>query len=105
MAITALVLGIIAIVLAFIPIINLISFVLALLAIIFGIIGIVKASKAGSGKGMGIAGLVTGILSMIIAIAVYFLIFGAAKQLCEDNYDSMTPSEQQSCEDVYDITG
>lgn len=60
------VLGIVGIVLSFIPIINNIAFFLGILAVIFGIIGLVK--KAGKGK--AIAGLVLGILAIVITLAM-----------------------------------
>lgn len=60
------VLGIVGIVLSFIPIINNIAFFLGILAVIFGIIGLVK--KAGKGK--AIAGLVLGLLAIVITLAM-----------------------------------
>ncbi len=65
-AITALVMGILAIINSFIPFLNVISYIFAILAVIFGIIGIVKKT----GKGLAIAGLVLGILSLILATAI-----------------------------------
>lgn len=65
-AITALVMGILAIINSFIPFLNVISYVFAILAVIFGIVGIVKKT----GKGLAIAGLVLGILSLILATVI-----------------------------------
>lgn len=65
-AITALVMGILAIINSFIPFLNIISYVFAILAVIFGIVGIVKKA----GKGLAIAGLVLGILSLILATVI-----------------------------------
>ncbi|MDD6388569.1 MAG: FxLYD domain-containing protein, partial [Bacilli bacterium] len=65
-ATAGMVLGIIGVVLSFIPIINNIAFFIGILALIFGIIGIVK--KAGKGK--AIAGIVLGILSIAITLAM-----------------------------------
>lgn len=83
-AVTALVLGIIALVLAFIPVVNLVSFVLAALAIIFGIVGLVASGKRRSGKGMSITGIVLGAVAIVIAVLMYVLVFNAAEDACED---------------------
>lgn len=63
---SALVLGIIAIVFSFLPIINNFAFFLGILAIIFGVIGLIR--KAGKGKAA--AGLITGILAMVITLVM-----------------------------------
>ncbi|WP_055731190.1 hypothetical protein [Sciscionella sediminilitoris] len=60
--VTALVLGILAVVLSWLPVVG---FVLAVLALIFGIIGIFN-----SHKGMSIAGTATGAVALIAAIVV-----------------------------------
>ena len=61
------VLGVIAICISFIPFINYISIIMGILAIIFGIIGTIKNSS----KGMPIASLVLGILSLTIVYNSY----------------------------------
>ncbi|HEU5126965.1 MAG TPA: DUF4190 domain-containing protein [Glycomyces sp.] len=82
-AITALVLGIIALVLAFIPVVNLISFVLAIAAIVFGIVGLVASGKRHTGKGMSITGIVLGVITLAVAILMYTLVFNALEDECE----------------------
>lgn len=69
LAIAALVLGICAFVFAWVPVLN---WILAILAIVFGIIALVKKAK----KGMAIAGLVLGAVSILVAICMS--IFGLA---------------------------
>lgn len=70
MAIAGLVLGIVAIVTSFLPIINNISFFIGILGAIFAIIGIVGTGKGKKrGRGLAIAGLVVGILSIVIVLA------------------------------------
>ena len=64
--ITALVLGIVGLVLSFIPIINNLAFFLGILGVIFGIVALVTHNK----KGISIAGLVTGILAMVITLSL-----------------------------------
>lgn len=72
LAVTGLVLGIIAVFSAFVPLLNLLSFPFVLLAIIFGAIGLfqtIKGTKAG--KGLAIAGLVLGVLALLVTVAMY----------------------------------
>lgn len=76
LAITALVLGIIAIVLGVIPGIGFISFLLGPLAVIFGIIALVKKQK----KGFSITGIVLGALGAVIAGLITALIAVAVSQ-------------------------
>jgi len=83
MAVTAMVLGILAIILCWVPFLN---WLLALLAIIFGAIGISVANKRQSGKGMAIAGLVCGAIGAIIGILLVLLVFTAARAM-EKTFD------------------
>ncbi|GLB67781.1 DUF4190 domain-containing protein [Arthrobacter mangrovi] len=76
LAITALVLGIVAIVFGVIPGIGFISFLLGPLAVIFGIIALVKKQK----KGMSITGIVLGALGAVIAGIITALIAVAVSQ-------------------------
>lgn len=72
MAVTGLVLGIIALISSVVPLLNLLSFPFVLLAIIFGAIGVfqtVKGTKGG--KGIAISGLVLGVLALIVTVAMY----------------------------------
>ncbi|GAB3219654.1 hypothetical protein GCM10027447_02910 [Glycomyces halotolerans] len=91
--VTALVLGIIALVLGFIPGINLLAFVLAPLAIIFAIVGLVVSGKRNAGKGTSIAGLVTGILSLVVTIGMYVMVFNAVGDACEQEGYSGSATE------------
>ncbi|AUI51267.1 DUF4190 domain-containing protein [Arthrobacter crystallopoietes] len=70
LAITALVLGIVALVLGVIPGIGFLSFILGPLAIVFGIIALVKKQR----KGMSITGIVLGALGVIAAIVITAII-------------------------------
>ncbi len=70
--ITALVLGILAVVLCWTAIGGI---VLGVLAIIFGILGINRANHGiASGRGMPIAGLVTGIVGLVISVLLVFVL-------------------------------
>lgn len=67
MGVTALILGIIAILVAFIPFVGILSFILGIGAVILGIFGMRKKDRP---RGTAIAGLVLGGLSLIIAAIV-----------------------------------
>lgn len=77
MGIVALVLGIIAAPLAFIPCTTVFAWVPAGLAIIFGAVGLSQAKKGNGKTGLPIAGLVIGIISLIIVIC-WVVIFAEA---------------------------
>lgn len=70
MAISALVLGICAIVFTIIPCTWIIGTPCAILSIIFGIVGLVKVKKLGKGKGAALTGLILGVISMVIVIVI-----------------------------------
>ena len=69
LAITALVLGVIAIVGSWVPFFNVFSMVLGVLSIVFGAIGlIIKLSKKDKSLALVIAGIALGILTIVIAV-------------------------------------
>jgi hypothetical protein len=78
LAVAGMVLGIIslpAVILTFIDV------PIAILAIIFGGIGVAKANKiGGKGKGMALAGLICGVLGLIISVALIFWFMGEMKK-------------------------
>ncbi|WP_199286526.1 hypothetical protein [Homoserinimonas hongtaonis] len=86
MAVTALILGLVAIVTGVwspIPFVGLVAaffaFVSALLAVIFGIVGLRKANTVGVGRGNSVAGIVTGALTLgIIGLTTVAWIVAAA---------------------------
>lgn len=69
---TAMVLGIVSVVLAFIPVIGLVAWITSPLALIFGLIGLTKRPKGGA-----ITGVVLGIIGLLICL-LWATIFGAA---------------------------
>lgn len=73
----SMVLGIVAICMCFIPILNYVSIILGVLSIIFGIIGIIK----NSGRGKAIAGLILGIISIVIVYNMYFAVGKALNEV------------------------
>ncbi|MDN3240310.1 hypothetical protein [Glycomyces tritici] len=93
--VTALVLGIIGLVLGLIPVVNVFTGIpLGVLAIIFGIIALAKAgSRGGKGKGTGGTGLVLGILAIGAAIVINYVFVQAADEYIDEEW-------KQACEDA-----
>lgn len=72
LAVAGLVIGIIALISSVVPLLNLFSFPLVLLAIIFGGIAVFQTAKGKrGGKGLAIAGLVLGIIGLLITVGMY----------------------------------
>lgn len=70
MAVTSLVLGIVALVTSVLPFINNLSFVMAILGLIFGIVGMVGIAKGKKdGKGLAIAGIILSVIACIVVLA------------------------------------
>ena len=76
MAVTALVLGVLAAAFAFTFFLGLLAFPLAVLAIIFGRIGLTRSRTHGVGSGQSIAGLILGIVAVVVC-AYWFWVFGS----------------------------
>lgn len=98
LAVAGLVCGIIALVSSFVPLLNLLSFPFVLLAIIFGGIGVwqtVKGTKGG--KGIAIAGLVLGIIALLVT-AVMYGSAGAASDAAGKGQGDSGQAAQQSAQ-------
>lgn len=96
--VTALVLGLVGLIIfSWIPGVNVFTAIpLAILAIIFGIVALAKAgSRGGKGKGTGGTGLVTGLLAVIVAIAVNVWIVN----FFEEEADTIEQETVQDCVD------
>ena len=74
LGITAMIVGIVAIICSFIPCFSFWAILLGILAIIFGAISMNQDKKGNGKKGMAKAGLILGIIATIFAIAWYILI-------------------------------
>lgn len=97
MAITGLVLGILAIVSSWIPILNNVSALIAVLGLIFGVVGIVGVVRGKkSGKGLAIAAIVLNVLAVVIVLATQSMYSAAldeaAKQTNPDVSSASEPS-------------
>ncbi|PNV64906.1 hypothetical protein C2L80_09375 [Rubneribacter badeniensis] len=70
MAVTSLVLGIVALLVSVVPIVNSFSILAGLLGVIFGIVGIAASSKgAKKGRGMAVVGLAVCAVSVLVSLA------------------------------------
>ena len=85
-----LVLGIIGICTSIIPIVNNLSFIMGILAFIFGAVALAK--KAGRGK--AIAGIILGILTVVVTINMQ-RIWSDALDTVSDNLDKATGSKTE----------
>ncbi len=70
MAIAALVLGVGSLFFCWIPFFGLVCLPFALGGVVLGVLGLSAAKKTGTGKGMALAGLVTGALAIVAAIFI-----------------------------------
>ncbi|MEU6246240.1 hypothetical protein [Glycomyces sp. NPDC047010] len=110
--VTALVLGIVAIAGAWIPIVNVVSIVIAVIGIIFAIVALVVAGKrAGKGKGTGATGLILSILAIGAAIVMNVVVFNAASEYVDGEYDSYMEDctadgllSEEECQQIWDDT-
>lgn len=67
-AVAAMVCGIIAVLIAWIPFLVVVGLVLAILAVAFGIQGLRRAGAVDTGRGVAIAGLVTGAVGLVLSV-------------------------------------
>jgi len=94
-AVTALVLGIIAILGCLIPFVNILSGLLATLALIFGIVGLVQSNKRNAGKGMSIAGIVLAGLSILGVVLSGMVFTQAVDSAVKTGTSDLTKSASQ----------
>lgn len=93
MGVAALVLGIISIVMSFIPFCNYFLIIPALVGIILGICDIIGKRKKGEKRGIGIAGLILSIISIvIIVVETILMVFGVIALNDSYNKSIMTPT-------------
>ncbi len=98
-AIAGLILAIMAIILSWIPIINNFAFFLGLIGVILAIVGLVGTMRGKkSGKGIAIAAMVIGIISLVVTLGLQSMWSTAI----DDAFDTsgVTSSEQNSSEEA-----
>ena len=87
LAIASLIMGIVSLVF-FLFLLNIVS---AIVAIIFGIIFLINTNSGAKGRGLAVAGIITSLLSIVLCIGSYVLIFQNA-----DNISKMFENELQN---------
>ena len=99
--VTALVLGIVGLVLGLIPLAGLfLGIPLGVLALIFGIIGLATSgNRAGKGKGTGGTGLVLGILAIAVPIAMSVFIYNEVADELDERCSEELYADTQECAD------
>ncbi|WP_161784050.1 DUF4190 domain-containing protein, partial [Cellulomonas carbonis] len=107
MAVTALVIGIIALLLAFIPVVGVISVLLGIVAIVLGIMGRRRVVPGVvGGKGLAIGGIVTGALGLVIGLVVSVilgLLVNAA--VTDEDFQRELEEEIERLEEGSDVNG
>lgn len=99
MAVTALVLGIIALLTSFLPIINNVSFLLALLGAVFGIVGVLATVRGTRrGKPLAVSALVLNIVAFAVVLATQAMFSAAIDEATSGPSAVGASSEQPSSE-------
>lgn len=103
LGVAALVCGIVGLVLSVIPLLFVVGFPLGILGVVFGAIGWRRGNrKEATNRGMAIAGLVTGLIAIVIAIIAIASIGSAVDSLNNDlnkaNSASASPASFQSAQ-------
>ena len=99
MAVTTLVLGVIALLTSFLPIINNLSFFIALLGTIFGIVSIVAIVRGTRrGKALAVSGLVVNIIALVVVLASQAMLSAALDEVASGPSAVSTSTEQLSAE-------
>lgn len=97
LAIAGLVVGIVSILTSFLPIINNASFFLAIVGVILSIVGLVGVNKGKhSGKGIAIAGVVLGVLAIVVVLATQAMYSSALNSLSNQLNAGSTPTASAS---------
>lgn len=69
---------------SWIPFLNVVGILLAVIGLVLAGIGLAKSRKTGTGKGLSIAGVVLGVLALLIAVLINVLFVGAVDQALEE---------------------
>jgi hypothetical protein len=70
---------------SWIPLLNVVGIILAILGAILAAVGLAKSKRAGTGKGLAIAGLVLGVAAVVVAIVVNVAFVGAVDDAIDDS--------------------
>lgn len=84
MAVAALVTGIVALLVCLIPFVNAVSILAGIAGVVLGVIGLRAArDRQGAGRGMSIAGLITGAVALVVAAVVLTVTIVAMQRVAE----------------------
>jgi hypothetical protein len=87
---TALVLGILSILLAFVPILGFVSYPLAILGIVFGLVGLRRVGRrVATNRGVALAGLISSVLGFVLVIVSTVAYVGALNAGVQGVNDSL----------------
>lgn len=100
--VTAMVLGIIAILGCWIPLLNFISIIFGIIALIFAIVGLI-ASKKGKKKGTSIAGLVLSIITILVFVSMYSATSKTAEKIKETVEKTVSTTQAATKKNDFDI--
>jgi hypothetical protein len=78
------VLGLIGLLGSFIPLLNIVGIVIGVVGAVLAAVGLAKAKKSGSGKGLAMAGIILGVLALIIGIVVNVAFANAVSNAADD---------------------
>lgn len=101
MAVAALVLGVVGVTTSFVPIVNNAAFFLGIIGLVLAIVGLVGINKGKKrGRGIAVAGLVLGIVTIVVVLATQSLystaLDEAQKSLSSSSSSSATASSSQA---------
>ncbi len=109
MAVTGLVLGVIALATSFLPIVNNLSFVLAGVGVVFAIVGVVATRRGKKrGKGMAVASVVLNVAALAIVLATQSMFSAAiddAMVSTEEVAGAASEPTASTAEEKYTIEG
>src|SRR5450830_1865148 len=78
------VLGLIGLLGSFIPVLNIGGMVIGVVGAVLAAVGLAKAKKSGAGKGLAMAGLILGVLALIIGFVVNVAFANVVKNAADD---------------------
>jgi hypothetical protein len=85
LATAGLVIGIVAAVLSFIPVVGTVSWVLAPIGLVLSLVGLVKSKKARNGRGKSIAGIVLGVVALVMCILYTAVFVGSVSSVAQQS--------------------
>jgi hypothetical protein len=80
---------------SWIPVVNIVAMILGVVGVVLAAVGLAKSKKAGTGKGLAIAGLILGVLALIFAVVINAVFFSAVDDAVDEatNTSVKTPAD------------